>query len=103
MRKLRMANCLNRLARSGLVFLAILCFLVVCSVALAHGHSDFKSVDESHCAMCLAVHCATHAVATPIVTLYFAAIEKPFLVPSKSSLVAFAWPTLNQDRAPPSL
>ena len=37
--------------------------MAVSTVALAHGHTDAKSVDESHCAMCMAVHSATHVVA----------------------------------------
>lgn len=98
-----MENFINRFARQALVFLATLAFLAVSTLALAHGHTDAKSVDESHCAMCMAVHSATHVVATPIVTLFFTVVENAFLIPPKSFLVSFAWPSLNQDRAPPSL
>jgi hypothetical protein len=93
----------NRSARQILVFLAVLAFVVVSSVVLAHGHPDARSVDESHCAMCMAVHSATHVVATPIITLYFAAIESQVLFRPTASFVACALPLLNQDRAPPSL
>ena len=93
----------NRFIRRALVGLATLAFLTFSTFALAHGHPDVKSLDETHCAMCMAVHSATHVVATPIVTLCFTAVQTAFLVPSKRFLLAFAWPILNQDRAPPPL
>jgi hypothetical protein len=98
-----MTHLFIRFARRPLVLVAILAFLVVSTVALAHGHTDAKSAEESHCAMCMAVHSATHAIATPNITLIFTALEAPFLISSRNSLASFAWPTLNQDRAPPSL
>jgi hypothetical protein len=98
-----MDNVFNRFARQALVFLATLIFLIVSTVALTHCHVDSKLADESHCAMCMAVHSATHVLATPNVTLFFAVVEKPFLVPLKRILVAFVWTALNKDRAPPSL
>lgn len=97
-----MVNRFNRLARPVWVLLAILAFLTVSTVALAHGHPDARSVDESHCAMCLAIHSATHVVVTPVLTLHFTAVQNRFLVPSTSFLLALNWLTLNQDRAPPS-
>lgn len=96
-----MDRILNRFGRQALVLLATVCFLAVSTLALAHGHTDSKSADESHCAMCMAVHSSTHAVATPNVTLCFTAVESPFLTSPKSLLVTFSWPSLNQDRAPP--
>ena len=98
-----MDNVFNRFARQFLVFVAALVFLAVSTLALIHGHVDSKSADESHCAMCMAVHSATHAVATPIITLVFTVVENPFRAPLKSFLIAFASPNLNKDRAPPSL
>ena len=98
-----MDNVSNRLARQLLVLLATLAFLAVSTLTLAHGHVDSKSADESHCAMCMAVHSATHAVATPIITLFFTVVENSFRAPLKSFLIAFASPNLNKDRAPPSL
>jgi hypothetical protein len=102
-RPLCMGNFFNRLARRVSIFVATLAFLAVSTLTLAHGHVDSKSADESHCAMCMAVHSATHVVATPIITLFFTAVEDPFLTPLKSLTIAFAWPTLDKDRAPPSL
>jgi hypothetical protein len=96
-------NVFNRFARQFLVFVAALVFLAVSTLALTHGHVDSKSADESHCAMCMAVHSATHVVATPIVSLLFTVVENPFRAPLKNLLIAFASPTLDQDRAPPSL
>jgi hypothetical protein len=93
----------NRLARQVAFFLATLAFLVVSTIALTHGHRNWKSADESHCAMCMAVHSATHAVATPVVTLYFTAVQNRFLVSPKGFLLSYAPPSLNQDRAPPVL
>ena len=98
-----MDNASNRLARRLLVLLATLAFLAVSTLTLAHGHVDSKSADESHCAMCMAVHSATHAVATPIITLFFTVVEDPFLAPLKSFLIAFSRPTPDKGRAPPSL
>jgi hypothetical protein len=98
-----MNNVYNRFARRSFALLATLAFLVVSTIALAHGHTDAKSADESHCAMCMAVHSATHVVATPNITLIFTAIEGPSLLPSKNFLVSFACISLNQNRAPPSL
>ena len=98
-----MDNVFNRFARQFLVFVAALVFLAVSTLALIHGHVDSKSADESHCAMCMAVHSATHVVATPIITLFFTAVDDPFLAPLKNLTIAFAWPTLDKDRAPPSL
>src|ERR1700688_1200877 len=98
-----MDNAYNRFARRSFALLATLAFLVVSTVALAHGHTDAKSVDESHCAMCMAVHSATHVVATPSITLIFTAVENPLLVLCKNLIVSFAWRSLNQGRAPPSL
>ena len=93
----------NRLARQVAFFLATLAFLVVSTVALTLGHPNRKSADESHCAMCMAVHSSTHAVATPVVTLYFTAVQSSVLVSPKSVLLSYAPPSLNQDRAPPAL
>jgi hypothetical protein len=93
----------NRFARQAFVFLATLIFLVVSTLALTHGHVDSKLADESHCAICMAVHSAAHVVATPNITLFFTIIKNPFLVPLKSVLIAPAWPALNKGRAPPSL
>ncbi len=53
--------------------------------------------------MCMAVHSATHVVATPSITLIFTAVENPLFVLYKNSIVSFAWRSLNQGRAPPSL
>lgn len=102
MKRLSMDTIFNRLARQASVLLATLCFLAVSTLALAHGHTDAKSVDESHCAMCMAVHSSTHAVATPNVILCFMAVETPFLASPKSLLGAFASFSLNHDRAPPA-
>src|SRR5260370_33089397 len=98
-----MHNVFNRFPRQVLIFVTTLVFLAVSTLALTHSHGDSQSVDESRCAMCMAVHSATHVVATPIITLFFTAVEEPFLAPLKNFLVAFAWSTLNKDRSPPSL
>ena len=98
-----MGNSPNRLARQVAFFLATLAFLVVSTVALTHGHPNWKSPDESHCAMCMAVYSSTHAVTTPVITLYFAAVQSFVLVFPKGFLLSYAPPALNQDRAPPTL
>lgn len=93
----------DAVTRRVLVVLATLAFLTVSTTALAHGHPGEKSVDESHCAMCMAVHTATHAVATSIATVCFAAVQTAFLVPSSRSTFALVQSLLIQDRAPPQL
>ena len=97
-----MGNLRSRAAGQVLVLLATLAFLTVSTLALAHGHTGARSADESHCAMCMAVHSATHVVGTPIVLLCIAAVEDWFCIPPKSFTVSFARPALNQYRAPPS-
>ena len=89
--------------RRALAILAVLAFLTVSTVALTHSHSDASSVSESHCALCMAVHNATHVVATSIVTLYFSPVQAAFLFPSNTFTISFVQPPLNQDRAPPQL
>jgi len=98
-----MGNPPNRLARQVAFFLATLAFLVVSTVALTHGHRNWKSPDESHCAMCMAAQSSTHAIATPTVTLCFTAVPSSVLVSPKGFLLSYAPPALNQDRAPPAL
>lgn len=89
--------------RQGMVFLAILAFLAVSTAVLAHGHAVGKSADESHCAMCMAVHSTTHAVASPVALLYFAPIQTAFLAPSDRLVLSFAQSLPIQGRAPPQL
>lgn len=98
-----MGNLFIRLARQASVFLAALAFLTVSTATLAHGHPDTKSIDESHCALCMAVHSTSHVVAASVVTLSFAAIQTAFLVPSDSLVFSFAQSLPIQDRAPPQL
>jgi hypothetical protein len=93
----------NAVTRRVLVVVATLAFLTVSTAALAHGHPSEKSVDETHCAMCMAVHTATHAVAASIATVCFAAVQTAFLVPSSSSTFALVQSLLTQGRAPPQL
>jgi hypothetical protein len=98
-----MGDFLRRLTRQVLMFLAVLVFLTVSTAALAHGHPDTKSVNESHCVMCMAVHSTTHAIAVSIVLPPFATAQTSFLVPSESFAFAFVQALLIQDRAPPQL
>jgi hypothetical protein len=97
-----MGNLRNRAAGQVLVLLATLAFLMVSTLALAHGHTGARSAGESHCAMCMAVHSATHVVGAPTVELCITAVEGPLCIPPKSFQVSFVWLSLNQYRAPPS-
>lgn len=97
-----MGNIRNRAAGQVLVFLATLAFLTVSTLALAHVHTGARSADESHCAMCMAVHSSTHVVGAPTVELCITAVENPLCIPPKSFQVSFVWLSLNQYRAPPS-
>ena len=93
----------NPFTRRVLVVLAILTLVAVSTAAVAHGHLDANSADESHCPLCMAVHSAKNVVITPVVTLCFTALQTAILVPSKSSAIVFVQPLLTQDRAPPEL
>lgn len=98
-----MGDFLRRVPRSLLVFLAGLAFLTVSTAALAHGHPDAKSVDESHCPMCMAVHSTTHAITVSAVLLVLATAYTALLVPSERRGLAFVQTLLIQGRAPPQL
>jgi hypothetical protein len=90
------------LTRRALAILAIVAFLTVSTVAVSHGHSDANAAGETRCAMCLAVHSTTHAVAAPAATLCFSPVRVALLLPLKSSVVALVQSCPNQDRAPPA-
>jgi hypothetical protein len=98
-----MSDFLRRVPRSLLVLLAALAFLTVSTAALAHGHPDAKSVDESHCAMCMAVHSTTHVIAVSTVLLFSGTAQTAFLVSSESFTLTLVQTLLIQDRAPPQL
>jgi hypothetical protein len=89
--------------RQLLVVAAIMSLIAVSTAAVAHAHLDANSADESHCAFCMAVHSAKHAVATPAVTLCFTAAQTATLIPPKRLAWVFVQPLLAQDRAPPAL
>jgi hypothetical protein len=93
----------NRFTRLLLTFVAILALVTVSTAAVAHGHLDANSADESHCPLCMALHSAKQAVVAPVVALCFTQVQTGILVPSNSSAVAFVQPLLPQDRAPPRL
>ena len=93
----------NPFTRRVLIIVVTLALLTVSTAALAHGHLDTKSSDESHCAMCLAVHSATHLVGTAIVSLHFTIIQTAVVVRPELSTLAFVESLSNQDRAPPQL
>jgi len=88
--------------RRALVIAAVLAFLTVSTAAVSHSHSDANAAAETHCAMCLAVHSTTHAVAAPAATLCFSPVRIALLLPLKSSVVALVQSCPNQDRAPPA-
>lgn len=89
--------------RRALVVVAILAFVAISTAAVAHGHLNANSVNESHCPLCMAVHNAKHAVAAPIATPCFTIVQTAILVPSDSSAISFVQPLLTQDRAPPQI
>lgn len=93
----------NRFIRLLLTFVAILALVTVSTAAVAHGHLDANSADESHCPLCLALHSAKQAVVAPVVALSFTQVQAGILVPANGSAVAFVQPRLTQDRAPPPL
>jgi len=92
---------MNRIARQAFVFVVTLAFLTVSTAALAHGHPDVNSVNESHCVMCMAAHGATHLVAAPAVALHFAAVQVAVLVSVENVRILFTQQFSVQGRAPP--
>jgi Protein of unknown function (DUF2946) len=92
-------SCLRRV----IVVLATLAIVAVSTAAVAHGHLDAHSADESHCELCMALHNAKHALVTPIATLCFTTVQTASLVASRGVAVILVQPLLTQDRAPPQL
>ena len=79
----------------GLVFLA-------CStIALAHGHSDTKSADESHCQLCLVAHTVAHVFWCPPVVLHVAQVEAALQINVSPVFASSQELTPAQGRAPP--
>lgn len=93
----------NPFSRRALVVPAILGLVVLSTVSVTHGHLDANSADESRCPLCMAVHSAKYAVAAPIVTLRFTAVQTDMLVASTTFAVVFVQPRLIQARPPPGL
>ena len=56
----------NRFTRLLLIFVAILALVIVSTAAVAHGHLDANSADESHCPLCMALQSAKQAVVAPV-------------------------------------
>jgi hypothetical protein len=83
------------------VSLVIVALLVLSTAAVAHGHLDAASADESHCPLCIAVHSAKHAVTPPAVGLSFAQVETAVFAPPAILSLVFAALLLRQGRAPP--
>lgn len=94
---------MNRFTRQTFVFLAILAFVVVSTTALAHSHPDVNSADESHCAMCMAVHGATHLIAAPGIALHFAPVQVALLVFAERIRLPLVEQFAIQGRAPPQV
>jgi hypothetical protein len=87
--------------RRTIAIMAIVAFLACSTAAVAHGHSDGRSADESHCALCIAAHTATHAIASATVTLTFTTIQNAVLADTSDFFPALFCSLLHQDRAPP--
>jgi hypothetical protein len=91
------------LTRRALVVLATLALLVVSTATLAHSHADVTSVEQSHCALCLVAHTATHAAVASIVTVQFTPVRTALSIHPKSLGPAYVQPSPNQDRGPPQI
>lgn len=91
------------LTRRALVLVLTVVFLAVSTAALAHGHPDGKAADESHCALCIAVHTTTSVVVTSTVSLHFAPVQTYFIARSESFVLPLVQSFATQDRAPPQL
>jgi hypothetical protein len=95
------ASIMNRIPRQAFVVAAILAFLTVSTAALAHGHPDANSVNESRCVMCMAAHGATHLIASPVLALHFSPIQVGTLVFGEHIRFIHLLRLATQGRAPP--
>lgn len=89
-------------SRRVIVVLAALALLALSTAAVAHGHLDLGSVQDSHCVLCMAVH-TTHAVLGPAVTVSCARVQAALCVPLKVWMPAYVESLPTHDRAPPAL
>ena len=96
-----MKDCSTSFLHRLVVVLAVIVFIAVSTAALAHGHSDTKSINESHCATCIAVHSAALAILTAAVALTLAAVlaSYAFAAPGHTLVSGSLRPV--QGRAPP--
>ena len=78
-----------------------LAFLACSTVALAHGHSDTKSDDESHCQLCVVAHTVTHVFWCPPVVLHVAPVEAALHISVSQVFASSQESTPAQGRAPP--
>jgi Protein of unknown function (DUF2946) len=79
----------------------VLSVVLLASVALAHGHKGKKSVDESHCGICLAVHAGAHALASNVTSLQYVPEVAVAVVNTNLNTFASQQSRAASDRAPP--
>lgn len=91
----------NVILRRGVVLLAAVALLALSTVALAHGHSKLNSADDSHCALCMAMHGTRAMVASAVVTLNFTPIQFSTVIRSAGSCPVLVYGSAAQGRAPP--
>ena len=78
-----------------------LAFLTCSTIALAHGHSDAKSGDESHCQLCIVAHTVAHVFWCPPVVLHVTQVEAALHINGSPVLASSQESTPTQGRAPP--
>jgi hypothetical protein len=80
------------------VVLAVLGFI---TAALAHGHPPGKSEEDSHCALCMAVHNGHHMLTSPVIALQFTPVRSDFIVVNAQVTVSSSQFLPTHGRAPP--
>jgi len=91
----------RRLAHGLLAIAASLAVTFFATVAVSHGHFPGKSQEDSHCAMCMAVHSGHRVLASPVVALQFTPVRWNFLAVNAPVAVSSSQFLPTQGRAPP--
>ena len=91
----------RRFAQRLFAVVVVLAVLGFVTAALAHGHPPGKSEEDSHCALCMAVHNGHHMLTSPVIALQFTPVRYDFLVVNARVTVSSTQFLPTQGRAPP--
>ena len=91
----------RRFAQRLFAVVVVLTVLGFVTAALAHGHPPGKSEEDSHCALCMAVHNGRHMLTSPVIALQFAPFRSDFIVVNAQATVSSSEFLPTHGRAPP--